>query len=84
MSKYKYIVSIQTDRDCEPEDYEYISDYILYEGEANGDYHESKDNLDDMYQYFLNLFNGNHFELWDYELQEETIPINENQIELFK
>jgi hypothetical protein len=83
MVKYKYSVSIQTKRDYEPNDYEYVSDYILYNGEPNGDYHESKDNLDDMYSYFLKLFNGNHFEIWGYELQEEMFPINENQSNLF-
>ena len=84
MKKYKYDVYLQTKRDSPAEKYEYISDYILYNGEPNGEYDDNKDNLEDMYYYFMDLFNGNHFVIVHYELQEETITINENQTELFK
>ena len=68
MSKYRYIVSLQTDRDEPPNDYEYISDYLLYEGEPNGKYDDNKDNLDDMFYHFAGLFNHVDFVIIDYTL----------------
>ncbi len=81
---YRYKVQLQTERDkTEGDSYEYISEYLLYEGEPNGDYLESKDNLDDMYIHFFELFGDKIFVILDYELQQERKFEDPNQKSLF-